>query len=111
MRGCRSCQAIPGPDHGQDKFEWFSRGFKFTRPTEENPDSLIQEGYLFTRVYEWRLNIVTGEVKERNLSGNESSMDFPMINEKFTGLKHKYGYTQVVDSVASSSAGTITFQP
>ncbi|KAK4836842.1 hypothetical protein QYF36_000614 [Acer negundo] len=51
------------------------------------------------------LNIVTGEVKERNLSGNELSMDFPMINEKYTGLEHKYGYTQVVDYVASSSAG------
>ncbi|KAK3212978.1 hypothetical protein Dsin_017684 [Dipteronia sinensis] len=110
VRGCRSCEAIiPGPDWGQDKFEWFSRGFKFTQPTEENPDSSIREGYLFTRVYEWRLNIVTGEVKERNLSGNELSMDFPMINEKFTGLKHKYGYTQVVDSVASSSAGNVKY--
>ncbi|KAL5783303.1 hypothetical protein ACOSP7_008332 [Xanthoceras sorbifolium] len=93
-RGCRSREAIiPGPDWGQDKFEWFSRGFKFTDATETNPDSSIQDGYLFTCQL------------KRNLSGTELSVDFPMINEKYTGLKHKYGYTQVVDSVASSSAG------
>ena len=32
-------------------------------------------------------------------------MDFPMINENFTGIKNKYGYTQVVDSIASSTSG------
>ncbi|KAK2661239.1 hypothetical protein Ddye_007772 [Dipteronia dyeriana] len=67
VKGCRSCQTIiRGPDWGQDKFEWFSRGFKFTQPTEENPDRSIQEGYPFTRVYEWRLNLVTGEVEEKS---------------------------------------------
>eukprot|EP00258_Populus_trichocarpa_P029715 XP_024445734.1 carotenoid 9,10(9',10')-cleavage dioxygenase 1-like [Populus trichocarpa] len=32
-------------------------------------------------------------------------MDFPFINEDVTGLKHKYGYTQVIDSLASSISG------
>ena len=29
----------------------------------------------------------TGEVKERNLTGTDFSMEFPMINEDFTGVK------------------------
>ncbi|KAF5929898.1 hypothetical protein HYC85_000089 [Camellia sinensis] len=44
-----------------------------------------------------------------NLTRTESSMDFSIINENFTGLKHKYGYTQVVDSTASSTSGMAKF--
>lgn len=47
----------------------------------------------------------TGEVRERNLTGTKFSMDFPIINEKFTGVKNRYGYSQVVDSTASSTSG------
>lgn len=47
----------------------------------------------------------TGQVKERFLTGKSHSMDFPMINENFTGLKNKYGYAQVVDLDASSISG------
>lgn len=47
----------------------------------------------------------TGEVKERNLSGTDFSIDFHVIDEKYTGLKHKYGFTQVIDSTTSSIAG------
>lgn len=60
---------------------------------------------LFTSVREWRLNLETMEVKERDVTGDEYSMDFPMINADFTGLKHRYGYTQVLDSFASSKSG------
>ncbi|KAL7166339.1 hypothetical protein ACSBR2_037086 [Camellia fascicularis] len=100
---------IPGPDLGLNKFEWFSRGFKPLNSAEENNDSLAQDSLLFSRCYEWRLNIKTGEVKGMNLTGTESSMDFPIINENFTGLKNKYGYTQVVDSTASSTSGMAKF--
>lgn len=58
-------------------------------------------------MYEWRLNMQNGEVKEKNLTGTYYSMDFPMINEKFTGVKNKFGYTQVVDLDASSFASKL----
>lgn len=41
----------------------------------------------------------TGE-DERNLSGTKFSMDFPMINGDYTGVKNKYGHTQIVDSAS-----------
>lgn len=101
MRGCKAVTSIiPGPDWGQDKFEWFSKGFK-----SDDADGLTENGYLLHRVHEWRLNVVTGEVKEKYLTGADCSMDFPFINEDVTGLKHKYGYTQVIDSLASSISG------
>ncbi|KAI7981549.1 Carotenoid 9,10(9',10')-cleavage dioxygenase 1 [Camellia lanceoleosa] len=100
---------IPGPDLGLNKFEWFSRGFKPLNSAEENNDSSAQDSLLFSRCYEWRLNMKTGEVKGMNLTGTESSMDFPIINEHFTGLKNKYGYTQVVDSIASSTSSMAKF--
>ncbi|XP_048133967.1 carotenoid 9,10(9',10')-cleavage dioxygenase 1-like [Rhodamnia argentea] len=104
VRGCRAMAAIlPGPDWGVNKFDWFSRGFKLPPKKRENDNE--EEGFLFACVYEWRLNMETGEVKERNLSGTHSSMDFPFVNGNFTGLKNKFGFTQVVDSVASSSSG------
>ncbi|GFZ16213.1 hypothetical protein Acr_25g0006220 [Actinidia rufa] len=95
---------IPGPDLGLDKFEWFSRGFKPLNSSEEN-DDLTQDAMFFSRCYEWRLNTQTGKVKERNLIGTQFSVEFPMINENFIGIKNKFGYTQVVDSIASSNSG------
>ena len=47
----------------------------------------------------------SGEVKEKYLTGPEKFMDFPVINASFTGIKNRYGYTQVVDPAASYSAG------
>uniref|UniRef100_A0A2N9FQM9 Uncharacterized protein n=1 Tax=Fagus sylvatica TaxID=28930 RepID=A0A2N9FQM9_FAGSY len=51
----------------------------------------------------------TGEVRERSLTGTEFSMDFPMINGNFIGIKNRYGYTQVINSIASSTSGLIKF--
>ena len=108
VRGCRALESIiPGPDHGLNKFEWFSMGFKPIEISNKNSNGFTQEGFLFAQVYEWRLNMETGEVKERNLTGTDFSMEFPMINEDLTGVKHKYGYTQVLDSMASSSCGEL----
>ncbi|XP_076959741.1 carotenoid 9,10(9',10')-cleavage dioxygenase 1-like [Bidens hawaiensis] len=88
---------IPGPDLGLNKFEWFSSRFKNECDTNFDSDESF-----FSQAYEWRLNMKTGEVKERFLTGKSHSMDFPMINENFTGLKNKYGYAQTVDLDASS---------
>ncbi|KAF5456481.1 hypothetical protein F2P56_025963 [Juglans regia] len=109
--GCRALDSIiPGPDMGLNKFEWFSRRFKPINCKEEkNPSNSTEDGSLFTRCYEWRLDMQTGEVRERNLTATEFSMEFPIINGNFTGVKNKYGYTQVVDSIASSTSGMMKF--
>ncbi|KAF8036083.1 hypothetical protein BT93_C1929 [Corymbia citriodora subsp. variegata] len=108
VRGCRAMASIlPGPDWGVDKFDWFSRGYKL--PPKNRGNGNEEEGFLFHCVYEWRLNMETGDVGERNLSGTHFSMDFPFVNANFVGLKNKFGFTQVVDSVASSSCGLPKF--
>ncbi|KAH7574260.1 hypothetical protein JRO89_XS03G0272600 [Xanthoceras sorbifolium] len=108
--GCRALESIiPGPELGVDKFEWFSRKFRHVKSVEENFDARIDDKLLFSCAYEWRLNMQTGEVKERNLTGTEFSMDFPMINGDYTGTKNKYGYTQIVDSNASSASGMLKY--
>lgn len=100
--GCKALDSIiPGPHLGLNKSEWFSRRFRH----RESDSNTGEDGSLFSRCHEWRLNMETGNVRERYLSGTEFSIDFPMINGDFTGLKNKYGYTQVVDSEASSTSG------
>ncbi|KAI4354022.1 hypothetical protein L6164_002923 [Bauhinia variegata] len=78
--GCRAIDTVlPEPNVGWDKFK-------------------------FPRCYEWRLNMQTGEVKEKFLTGEQYLLDFPLINENFTGIKNKYGYAQVVDPPGSIAA-------
>ncbi|KAK3227128.1 hypothetical protein Dsin_006990 [Dipteronia sinensis] len=104
--GCRALESIiPGPDLGLNKFEWFSRKLRHI----ESVDASVDDRLLFTRLYEWRLNMKTGDVQERNLTGTKFSMDFPMIDADYTGIKNKYGYTQVADSTASSASGMPKF--
>ncbi|KAI4354023.1 hypothetical protein L6164_002924 [Bauhinia variegata] len=80
--GCRAIDTVlPEPNVGWDKFK-------------------------FPRCYEWRLNMQTGEVKEKFLTGEQYLLDFPLINENFTGIRNKYGYAQVVDPTGSIAAGT-----
>ncbi|EOY29737.1 Carotenoid 9,10(9',10')-cleavage dioxygenase 1, putative isoform 2 [Theobroma cacao] len=106
IRGCRALESvIPGPDQGMNKFEWFSRKFRPIESTEGSLDAMSEDQLVFPRPYEWRLNMRTGHVKERNLAGTQFSMDFPVINGAYTGLKNKYGYAQVRDCIASSSSG------
>ncbi|KAH6835825.1 hypothetical protein C2S53_006580 [Perilla frutescens var. hirtella] len=96
---CRARDSIiPGPDFGLNKFEWFSKGFK--KIDEESKGAPFH-----SRVYEWRLNMLTGDVAERNLTGTDYSMEFPMINDMYIGKKCKYGYSQVINPEASSTSG------
>lgn len=94
---------IPGPDPSDSKkFEWFPSNFRPGEPI----DAISEDQLLFHRPYEWRLNMQTGDVKERNLTGtNNFPMEFPMINGAFTGVKNKYGYTQVCHCESSSATG------
>ncbi|XP_056177030.1 carotenoid 9,10(9',10')-cleavage dioxygenase 1-like [Syzygium oleosum] len=104
VRGCRALTSVfPGPDWGMNKFDWFSRGFNFREPVDANANE--HGGYLFTCVYEWRLNMETREVQESSLTGTEISVDFPFINADFTGLRNMYGYAQVINSKSSSECG------
>ncbi|MCD7458498.1 hypothetical protein HAX54_038385, partial [Datura stramonium] len=100
VRGCRALESVlPRPGSKVNKFEKFSKGSEETSSKENNNESWDES--FFFRVCEWRLNMRTGEVKEKNATTN-FSMEFPIINEKFIGLRNKFGYLQVVDLEASS---------
>ncbi|XP_004501163.1 zeaxanthin 7,8(7',8')-cleavage dioxygenase, chromoplastic-like isoform X2 [Cicer arietinum] len=81
VRGCRSLDSlIPEPDLSSNEFKCFSR------------------------CHEWRLNMQTGEVKEKDLCNDKAVyMDFPIIHENFVGIKNRYAYIQVVDPISSST--------
>lgn len=42
-------------------------------------------------LYCWRFNMETGEVKQEQL--DDAPSEFPTINNQFTGLQTRYGYT------------------
>ncbi|KAF9681111.1 hypothetical protein SADUNF_Sadunf06G0191500 [Salix dunnii] len=103
VRGCRSLESIISESHGMDleDSEWVSGRLRSKLPVQQNTIFSSNDELLFCRFYEWRLNMQTGEVKERNLTGTKFSMEFPMINPRFNGLKNKFGYTQIVHEPAS----------
>jgi hypothetical protein len=59
----------------------------------------------YSRLYEWRLNLKTRKVTGKYLTGTEVALEFPVINNKYVGLCHKYAYAQVADSPASFAGG------
>ncbi|PON67801.1 Carotenoid oxygenase [Parasponia andersonii] len=78
---------------------WGCRALESVIDSNKHDTSPRDANYLLhIRPYEWRFNMRTGEVKERNLTAvTEFCMDFLMINANFTGLRSKFGFTQVVD--------------
>ncbi|KAJ6382824.1 hypothetical protein OIU77_031282 [Salix suchowensis] len=110
VRGCRSLESIISESYGMDleESEWVSGRLRSKLPVQQSTFSTNDE-LLFCRFYEWRLNMKTGEVKERNLTGTKCSLEFPMINPSFNGLKNKFGYTQMVHEPASISSGMPKF--
>ncbi|KAK9099223.1 hypothetical protein Syun_026268 [Stephania yunnanensis] len=88
VRGCRALGfLIPGPDFGLNKLEWFSRGFKPIVSDKTILENNKDDGFLFGRAYEWKINMRSGETKERNLTGTTFFMDFPMSNESLLDIK------------------------
>ncbi|PNT68008.1 carotenoid 9,10(9',10')-cleavage dioxygenase 1 isoform X2 [Brachypodium distachyon] len=65
----------------------------------------------FSRLYEWRLNLKTGAVKGKYITGKDVALEFPVINDQFAGLHHSYAYAQVVHSTASLAGGSGTVRP
>ncbi|KAF2919435.1 hypothetical protein DAI22_08g133400 [Oryza sativa Japonica Group] len=64
-------------------------------PNEEN----------FSRLYEWRLNLKTRTVAGKYLTSLDVALEFPVINDKFSGLRHRYAYVQVADCSACFGGG------
>ncbi|KAM2273750.1 hypothetical protein ACFX1S_043644 [Malus domestica] len=94
------------------QFGWLPRKFKPTSPSKEDDHdtiSSVDDGNLFSHAYEWRLNMQSGEVNEIYLTGKRFCMDFSMINGAFSGVKNRYGYAQVIDSVVSSASGMLKY--
>ncbi|KAK4253733.1 hypothetical protein QN277_010372 [Acacia crassicarpa] len=57
-------------------------------------------------LYEMRFNMKTGLASQRKLSA--SAVDFPRINESYTGRKQRYVYGTILDSIAKVT-GIIKF--
>ncbi|PNS92599.2 hypothetical protein POPTR_018G043000v4 [Populus trichocarpa] len=112
VRGCRSLESIISEscDMDLDKFEWVSGRLRSKDPVDQQDAKHFKnDELLFCRSYEWRLNMETGEVKERNLTGTLLSIEFPMINPNFNGVKNKFGYAQTVHGLASATSGMPKF--
>ncbi|KAJ6669993.1 BETA-CAROTENE DIOXYGENASE [Salix viminalis] len=111
VRGCRSLESVISEscDMDLDKSEWVSGRLRSKGPIQQDAKYSTKDELLFSRSYEWRLNMETGEVKERNLTGTPFAMEFPMINPNFNGVKNKFGYTQTVHDSASASSGMPKF--
>ncbi|EAZ08595.1 hypothetical protein OsI_30865 [Oryza sativa Indica Group] len=96
IRGFRAADSIiPGPRISLNKNDLLSD------PCKCSVKQGINEEF-FSRLYQWRLNTKTKAVSGQYLSGTEFSMEFPVINDHYTGLHHSYAYAQVVDSLESS---------
>jgi carotenoid cleavage dioxygenase len=86
--------------------KWYGRAFLQPNKDSEDFDPSL-DGTLFSRPYEWRLNLEKGSVHEGYITSEKVAMDFPVINDKFIGTQNKYGYAQVADSLATSKTGII----
>ena len=49
------------------------------------------------RLDRWEINLATGAVRSETTDDREQ--EFPRINESFTGLKHRYGYTVAIEGL------------
>ncbi|KAG6546179.1 hypothetical protein Mapa_012214 [Marchantia paleacea] len=93
-----------------DKLEWYSRGM--TLDTEnyfETKDPSV-DGVLYEHLHEWRLNLRTGAVVERNITKNKFPLELPKINDKVNGKKYKYVYACSEDLEASKAIGYPMFK-
>ncbi|CAL5046174.1 unnamed protein product [Urochloa decumbens] len=110
VRGCRILGSIiPSNRHRVDKSKWYGRAFLQPDKDSEDFDPSL-DGILFSRPYEWRLNLESGTTNECYITSEKVAMDFPVINDKFTGIRNKYGYAQVADSLATSKTGLFKFK-
>ncbi|KAL2607817.1 hypothetical protein R1flu_026390 [Riccia fluitans] len=88
-----------------DHLEWYSRGMTLEHQNNYKVKIANIDGKLFEHLHEWRLNLKTGEVTERNISQYKFPLEVPRINENFTGKKYKYVYAASEDIEASKAKG------
>ncbi len=77
MVGCRTADPSLKPDPRDGKIAAMLSGIK-----------------LQANLYEWRMNMATGETKERSL--DELNAEFPMIHPGWTGKKNRFSYHQII---------------
>ena len=77
MVGCRTDDPTLKPDRRDGKIAAMLSGIK-----------------LQARLYEWRMNLATGEARERPL--DDLNAEFPMINDAWLGRKNRYAYLQYI---------------
>ncbi|CAN6181933.1 unnamed protein product [Urochloa humidicola] len=108
VQGLRSQDSlIPGPRFALNKSD-----SEISEPEED--DNSMKHGTsneFFFRLYQWRFNLKTKTASGDFLSGTEDSLEFPMINNMYTGLRHSYAYAQVVNSLTSSSGNCEKVNP
>lgn len=98
VQGLRSADSIiPGPRLRLSKHDMPPERSELTRYGKTMKQGINEK--LFSRLYEWRLNLKTKTISGEYLTGTEFSLEFPMINNHYTGVHHSYAYAQIVDSL------------
>lgn len=106
LLGQRSRSVGLTPPRGMTPQDYFRRGIRPISP--ESAEDPLLDGGLVNNLYEWRLNLQTGETTERTLSDWKVSGDFPRVNESYLGRRTKYGYVAVHDIDACIEKGAST---
>ncbi|BBN07128.1 hypothetical protein MPTK1_4g01260 [Marchantia polymorpha subsp. ruderalis] len=90
---------------GVGKLEWYARGMTLDHQNNFEDKNPSIDGLLYERLHEWRLNLKTGEVVERDVSKRKFPLELPRINENFQGKKYQYCYAASEDINASKAVG------
>lgn len=98
---CSADSVIPGPR--LNKLGVLPERSQLTGDGKKMKQGISEK--LFSRLYEWRLNREKKTVSGEYLTGRECSLEFPMINNNYTGVRHSYAYAQIVDSITRSGEG------
>lgn len=80
-------------------------GITLEHTANEEPANQGPSEKSFPRLYEWRLNMKSRAVTGKYLTGTDVALEFPVINNKYAGLHHKYAYAQVIDVQGSLEGG------
>ncbi|OAE31151.1 hypothetical protein AXG93_2508s1150 [Marchantia polymorpha subsp. ruderalis] len=93
-----------------DKIEWYSRGMTLNADNNFATKDPSIDGLLYEHLHEWRLNLKTGAVVERNMTQNKFPLELPRINDRVNGKKYNYFYACSEDLEASKAVGFPMFR-
>ncbi|CAL5088922.1 unnamed protein product [Urochloa decumbens] len=107
VQGLRSPDSlIPGPRLALNKSD-----SKISEPEDDHSMKYETSNDFLFRLYQWRLNLKTKTASGDYLTGMDDSLEFPMINNMYTGLRQSYAYAQLVNSLTSSSGNCEKVNP